>query len=236
MALSDEIRASLDDIAVAPWGVIHARDVPETSEVALRNGAAAIDATYLYADVVDSSRLAQSVDAETAARVIRMYLSMAVRVLRHQGGHIRSFDGDRVMAVFMGDSKNSSAFRSALAINYWVSQVLREEIDSRFAAVRTAGWSLKHGVGIDTGSALLVRGGVRNNNDLIAVGSAPNVAAKLSAVRDIDPVHVTYRSIIRVKEAFRLHADGRTRHRLCGDKTIGGETLTVHSSNWYWAL
>lgn len=235
MAIDATIRTALDSILSEPWKVTEPRDVPNSEAVTLLNGAASIDATYLYADLANSSGLAQKVSPESAARVVRMYLNMAVRVLRHYEGHIRSFDGDRVMAVFKGDSKNSNAFRSALAINAYVTKTIPKLLVG-LPEVAAAGWEMKHGIGIDTGPALLVRGGVRNNNDLISIGAAPNVAAKLADIRDLDPIHITKRAVTRVRDNFRQHSDGRMRHRLCGEKEIGGERLEVHSSNWYWGL
>lgn len=235
MAIDATIKTALDSILSEPWKVTEPRDVPNSEAVTLLNGAASIDATYLYADLANSSGLAQKVSPESAARVVRMYLNMAVRVLRHYEGHVRSFDGDRVMAVFMGDSKNSNAFRAALAINAYVTKTIPNLLVG-LPEVAAAGWEMKHGIGIDTGPALLVRGGVRNNNDLISIGAAPNVAAKLADIRDLDPIHITKRAVSRVKDNFRQHSDGRMRHRLCGNKEIGGERLVVHSSNWYWGL
>jgi adenylate cyclase len=235
MAIDATIKAALDSIVSEPWKVTEPRDVPESETVALLNGAASIDATYLYADLANSSGLAQKVSPQSAARVVRMYLNMAVRVLRHYEGHVRSFDGDRVMAVFVGDSKNSHAFRAALAINFYVTHTIPNLL-VELPEVAAAGWKMQHGIGIDTGPALLVRGGVRSNNDLVSIGAAPNVAAKLADIRDLDPIHITNRAIGRVRQDFREHSDGRIRYRLCGEKEIGGERLVVHSSNWYWGL
>lgn len=236
MTLADEIDSALANIIGADWNVTKPRDVPKSTDIVLRDGAASIDATYLYADLANSSALAQSVSPEIASRVIRMYLNMTVRILRNRGGHIRSFDGDRVMAIFMGESKNTNAFRAALAVNYYVVKRLPSLMDTAWPVVSASGWALGHGIGIDTGAAMLVRGGVRDNNDLVSVGAAPNVAAKLSDIRDLDPIHITKRSLDRVQEDIRTHADGRDRFRSCGDHTIGGVSVGVMSSNWYWSL
>ncbi|MBF4622367.1 adenylate/guanylate cyclase domain-containing protein [Clavibacter sp. VKM Ac-2542] len=236
MGIDSEIQAALGSLSGDLWNVKQPTDVPKTEDIVLRDGAAIVNATYLYADLANSSTLAQKLDAETAARVIRMYLNMSVRVLRHKGGHIRSFDGDRVMAVFMGDSKNTNAFRAAMAINYYVAKVIPEYLRLSLPAVGKAGWGLKHGIGIDSGQSFMVRGGVRDNNDLISIGSAPNVAAKLADIRDLEPIHISNRALNKVKESVRRHADGRNRYQLCGTHVIGGESLSVSSSGWYWSL
>jgi adenylate cyclase len=236
VGIDADIQAALNSLSGDLWNVKQPTRVPESEDIVLRDGAALVEASYLYADLADSSTLAHSVDAETAARVIRMYLNMAVRVLRHYDGHIRSFDGDRVMAVFMGGSKNTNAFRASMAINYYVLKILPDYIKAALPTVAAAGWELKHGIGIDSGTAFMVRGGVRNNNDLVSVGSSPNVAAKLADIRDLDPIHITERSLAKVRSDVRTHADGRERSRFCSEQVIGGSSVRVASSQWFWSI
>lgn len=149
------IEASVADIIREPFNVVDGRVVPKTEDVVFKNGAKRIDATYLYADLAESSRLAQSLTKEAAAKIMRAYINSAARILREYNGEIRSYDGDRVMAIFIGNDKNVRAVRAALAINWAVIEVIRPAIES--------GWSdgknfaqIKHGVGIDTGEAFIV--------------------------------------------------------------------------------
>ena len=86
--------------------------VPKTEDVALKNGGRLVDATYLYADLAGSSKIAQRLRMEAAAKVIKSYVNTATRILRFKGGEIRSFDGDRVMAIFMGADKERRAVRA----------------------------------------------------------------------------------------------------------------------------
>jgi len=173
------IESTVSDIFSADWSITDGRVVPKTDDIVLKNGGKLINATYLYADLAGSSRLAQTVYKETTAKIIRAYINTATRILRHYGGEIRSFDGDRVMAIFMGADKNVRATRAALAINWAVLDVIRPAIKEAWSDGDTI-CEIEHGIGIDTGEALIVRGGVRDNNDLISVGAAPNIAAKLS--------------------------------------------------------
>jgi len=50
--------------------------------------------------------------------------------------------------------------------------------------------SLSQSVGVDTSKVMVVRNGIKNNNDLVWIGRAPNIAAKLSAIRD--PGYTSY--------------------------------------------
>lgn len=69
-------------------------------------------------------------------------------------------------------------------------------------------WTMSHGVGIDTGEALLVRGGVRGNNDLISIRSAPNVAAKLSELRLANPLLITAAVYELLNKSSKISQDG----------------------------
>src|ERR1700685_3548109 len=103
---------------------------------------------------------------------------------------MHSFDGDRVMAIFIGSSKNTSAVRAAFSLNWAVKEVIRPKLRKKWPT-SLANYTMHHGVGSDTGSALVVRGGVRNHNDLVSIGAAPNTAAKLSELRNSPDIYIT---------------------------------------------
>src|SRR5436305_868835 len=79
-----------------------------------------LDATVLYADLADSTGLVQGYKDWFAAEVYKTYLMAASELIKNNDGTITAFDGDRVMGVFIGGSKNSSAARCALQINHFV--------------------------------------------------------------------------------------------------------------------
>lgn len=146
-----------------------------------------INATFFYADMADSSGLvAAAKSKEEVASVITSYLKACVRAIRNEDGHIRSFDGDRVMGVFSGDSAPTRAARAALRLNYAVTNMLDPAIQTTFPSLKAAGWHLRHASGIAIGPTLMVRAGIRNNSDLVSIGVGPNLAAKLSDERDGD--------------------------------------------------
>ena len=62
------------------------------------------------------------------------------------------------MAVFIGDSKNTVAARTALKINFAVQEIVNPAILSQYP---NAGYSVKHVVGIDTSHLFVARTGIR---------------------------------------------------------------------------
>ena len=56
--------------------------------------------------------------AHFAAEVYKAFLRCAARIIRAEGGAITAYDGDRVMAVFVGEGKNTAAVRCALKVHW----------------------------------------------------------------------------------------------------------------------
>lgn len=223
----------------AVWNITNGTVVPTTEDIVMRNGGRLIEATYVYADLADSSKIAQSLKKEAAAKIIRAFVNSATRILRNFGGEIRSFDGDRVMAIFIGDDKNWNAVRAAFAINWAVLEIIRPAIKSNWSDGEDF-CNISHRVGVDTGESLIVRGGARNNNDLISVGGAPNIAAKLSDLKNSYATYVTDRVHGELTDDLLYYESNGFRRncwsRLYSPIQIGGTYNTVYGSSVYWGI
>ncbi|PQM52350.1 adenylate/guanylate cyclase domain-containing protein [Mycolicibacter virginiensis] len=233
------IETSVNEIMKAAWNITNGAVVPKTEDVALKNGGRLVDATYVYADLANSSKIAQSLTKEAAATIIRSFVNTATRILRNFGGEIRSFDGDRVMAIYMGDDKNWNAVRAAFAIKWAVEEVIRPAIKGNWSDGENF-YNIGHRVGIDTGESLIVRGGARNNNDLISIGGAPNIAAKLSDQKTGYSTYITDRVYDQLSDdLLYLESNGMRRngwHRLYPAVEVGGTHTTVYGSNTFWGI
>lgn len=184
MASKSELEGHVAEIFSTSWSVVKSTKVPESSDVVLKNGASEIEAVFLYADLAGSSLLAQTCPWTTTAKIIRAYLDCAVRQIRANGGAIRSFDGDRVMGIFIGNRANSRATLAARELDYCVHNIINPKAKKSFKSIRDNEIVIKHCAGIDYGVVRAVRAGIRNNNDLIWIGKAAAFAAKLSDVRE----------------------------------------------------
>lgn len=233
------VESSVADIMTAAWSITNGTVVPTTDDIVMRNGGRLLDATYAYADLADSSKIAQTLKKEAAAKIIRAFVNSATRILRNFGGEIRSFDGDRVMAIFVGDDKNWNAVRAAFAINWAVVEVIRPAIKSNWSDGEDF-CNISHRVGIDTGESLIVRGGARNNNDLISVGAAPNIAAKLSDLKNGHTTYITDRVYGELADNLLYYESSGYRQncwsKLYSSIQIGGTYNTVYGSTVYWGI
>jgi uridylate cyclase len=183
MALVDDITQDVTSVLSQAWDIRDGQTVPSTDTVKLAGGGVKLFAALLYADLADSTDLAMW-DRRVTARLCKAFLACSSRLIKARGGEVRSFDGDRVMGVFVGDSKNTSAVKCALHINWAFLKVIKPKFEAQYEALRNGTHKLAHCTGVDTSETLVVRAGVRNSNDLIWIGRAPNVAAKMSGFRD----------------------------------------------------
>lgn len=184
MTFREELTKARDDIVGTSFATRDGTVVPVTKDVGY-DEAVNLKANYLYADMADSSGLNQACPDSTVGKVLRLYLDLSVRIIRKHDGHIRSFDGDRVMGIFLGNDRADRAVKAAMQIRYCCDELIQPKIKTKYKSIREAGWVIKPGCGIATSDALVVRGGVRRTgSDLVSIGVAPNLAAKLSDVRD----------------------------------------------------
>ena len=188
MSVREEISREIDSTLAQTWSIRDGTVVPESEDVALAGGGVRLDSTVLYADLADSTELVMDYDARVAAKVFKCFLGMCTRVILSEGGAIRSFDGDRVMGIFLGKYKNTTAARCGLKINWGFLNLLKPKLLAKYETLAKGSYKPLHCTGIDSSSVLAVRGGIRRNNDLVWVGRAPNVAAKLSGLRET-PFH-----------------------------------------------
>lgn len=223
----DEIR----NIFGNNWQTRTGRTVPDTDNIRFGNDAVNIVGTVLYADLIDSAGLVNGFRAWFAAEIYKAYLLGVCRVIQNHQGEITAFDGDRVMAIFTGESKNSTAAKCGLQINHLVSEI-NKLIKTAYP---TTAYTLHQVVGIDTGDLFVVKTGIRDSNDLVWVGRAANYAAKLCALREENyRTYITADVYNALNEASKLGGNPKT---LMWEARSWTETgLTIYRSNWSWPI
>jgi adenylate cyclase len=234
MALADTLGTEITKIFDTTWNSRDGQVVPETDDVALSNGAVKLEAVFLYADLANSTKLARTFSNSMTAKIVRAYLSSMTRLIKANGGQVRSFDGDRVMGVFVGGVKHTSAAKCALQMKYTVKKILRPKAEAKFSSLKSKGFTITHCAGIAKSDVLVVRGGVRGSNDLVFVGDAPNLAAKLSNIRkSAYNSYMTHNVYSWLNDSAKYGSDGRNMWTpvKC---TLGGEQWSCYKSSWWW--
>jgi class 3 adenylate cyclase/tetratricopeptide (TPR) repeat protein len=166
--------------------------------------------TVLFCDLVGSTELAERLDPEELREVIREYQAVAAAVITSAGGHIAQYLGDGMLVYFGYPTAHEDDARRAIHAGLGIVQ-----------AVATLGERLQHdrGVrlsvrcGIHTGAVVAGEMGAGPTTERLAVGSAPNVAARLQGMAAAGDVLLSGATRAIVRGWFDLEPLGPTRLR-----------------------
>ncbi|MDO8473137.1 MAG: adenylate/guanylate cyclase domain-containing protein [Dehalococcoidia bacterium] len=230
MSLGDDLRSEVTQIFKQQWSVRDGRLVPDDADLKLSNDAVHFkEATVLYADMSASTELVNQNEWTFAAEVYKTFLLCAARVIRNSGGEITAYDGDRIMAVFIGDNKETAAARTALQINYCAKQIVNPAIKVQYSS---STHEVRHVVGVDMSELRVARTGIRGANDLVWVGRAANYGAKLSDISEGFASWITKDVYARLDNSAKIY-NGRNMWEKRNWKDTG---LTIYRSNWEWSI
>lgn len=233
MTLLEEMTAAVEGITQARWATRQGQVIPDPEDLRLGNDAVEFDrATVLYADLKGSTKMVDSENWEFSAEIYKAFLHCAATIIKKEGGKITSYDGDRVMGIWVGDWQATPATKAGLKINYAVKKIIMPALKKQYPD-----WTgtVKQVVGVDSSTIRAARTGVRGGNDIVWVGRAANHAAKLTELA-LDPsTWITDEVFTRLADEAKYGGTPRTlmwkpfRWTQQGDRSI-------HGSNWTWAV
>ena len=226
MALKDDLKSEVEKIFKDRWTTRDGNVVPESDDVKLGNDAVKLSGTVLYADLSDSTALVDKKKPHFAAEIYKAYLHCAAKIIRAEGGVITAYDGDRIMAVYLGDSKNTSAARTARKINYAVSLIINPALKQQYPETT---YQVRQTVGVDTSDLWVARTGIRGSNDLVWVGRAANYAAKLCALPAEYPSRITAAVYNAMHESEKT-SGGKSMWEKVTWNAMGG--IPIYRSTW----
>jgi len=231
MSLGDELNGYVQNVLDEQWERRQGQKVPDPEDLPLKNLAVELDATVLYADLAASTKMTKGYKDWFAAEVYKSYLYCAAKIIRARGGSITAYDGDRVMGVFIGSSKNTDAAKCGLQINYAAQKIVMAKIQAKYPKNT---YVLKQRVGIDTSKLFIARTGIRGSNDLVWVGNASNNAAKMAA---LDPKYPTYISAAvynMLNESSKFGGDPK--RNMWTDLGTADLGYQIYGSTWNWSV
>lgn len=230
MGLKSDLETEVKTIYQSVWTRRNGQKVPEDTDLKSGNDAVDLDATILYTDLDESTKLVDTYKDEFAAENYKTFLQCATKIIRSEGGHIRSFDGDRVMGVFIGESKNTSAVRCGLKIHYAVKHIIQPKMNEQY---KNNSYVMKHVTGIDTSKVLVAKAGIRNSNDLVWIGRSANHAAKLCALSSDYPTWITDSIYDNMHESVKT-SNGKNMWEQRSWTPQGNRR--IYRSNYWWQI
>lgn len=233
MALADDLTTEVAKIFKDSWTKRDGQVVPEPEDLKLSNDAVVFDAaTILYADLSGSTAMVNSKNWMFAAEIYKTFLFCSAKLVREQGGKITSYDGDRIMGVFVGNSPNTDAAKCALKINYAVSKIINPALKAQYP---DSTFKVKQVVGIDTSPIRAARTGVRGGNDLVWVGRAANYAAKLTEISLTETSWITKDVYDKLHESAKQGGEPKQDMWKSYKWSQNGD-LPIYGSNWTWPV
>jgi class 3 adenylate cyclase len=232
VALRDDLHDEASEIFRERWTERDGEVVPEPSNLELSNDAVNLEATVLYADMAGSTKLVDEQSPTLAAEVYKAYMACAARIIKDEDGSITAYDGDRVMGVFIGNRKNTTASRTAMKIHWAVTNIINPALTKQYG---NSAYQMGHVIGIDTSPVLACRIGVRNDNDLVWVGRAANYAAKLSNLNEGYPIYITGSVFDKLHESAK--AGGNPQKSMWEERSwTSMNKMRIYRSNWMWRI
>jgi len=138
---------------------------------------------------------------------------------------------DRVMGIFIGNSKNTTGAKTALQINWAVSKIVNPGLKAQYG---TDAYQMKHVIGVDTSTLFACRIGVRNDNDIVWVGRAANYAAKLTTINEY-PVYITGTVFDSMDDGSKF--GGNPQQLMWEERTwTSMNKMRVFRSSWIWEV
>lgn len=164
---------------------------------------------------------------------------MVVRVIKSNNGHIRSFNGDGLLAVFMGDSQSNNAVKGAMQVKYGLVEIIQPKLRRYFETNKQVAnsFTIDCGIGIDQGQVLVVRAGIGGvgNNDLIWVGNATNFASKMSNIASSPAnLYITQNVYDRLNEDRKI-SKGKNMWTY-QEITFSGNKYRVIKTSYHWTF
>src|SRR5690349_4658911 len=132
MGLKAELESEVKTIFKSRWTERDGTVVPDDQSVKLGNDAVKLTATVLYADLADSTNMVEKKSRQYSAEIYKTFLHCAAKVIRSHDGTITAYDGDRIMAVYIGGTKNTSAVKSAMKIRYAVNEIINPAKNAQY--------------------------------------------------------------------------------------------------------
>jgi adenylate cyclase len=174
--------------------------------------------TVLFSDIRGFTSMSEKMEPEEVVTFLREYLTeMTEAVFRH-GGTVDKYIGDAIMALynvpFEAADHPAQAVRTALEF-----QQRLEPLAERFAA--KYGGTLRCGVGINTGDAVVGTIGSRQRLEYTAIGDTINLGSRLESItKDFNvPVIISEATWLEVKDFFET--------RYLGEVTVKGKEIPV---------
>jgi class 3 adenylate cyclase/predicted ATPase len=161
--------------------------------------------TLLFCDLVDSTPLAVNLDLEELREVVRAYHAVCAEVIERFDGHIAQYLGDGLLVYFGYPWAHEDDAQRAVRTGLGIVEALRP-LQRRLQQEQGVGLAVR--IGIHTGLVVVGDMGEGARHERLALGEAPNLAARLQGLAPPDTVLISASTARLVQGWFVCEALG----------------------------
>jgi TOMM system kinase/cyclase fusion protein len=170
--------------------------------------------TVLFCDLVGSTTLSAELDPEELREVVRAYQATCAEVITRFDGYIAQYLGDGLLVYFGYPRAHEDDAQRAVRTGLGILEAMRQ-LNARLEGDRSVRLAVR--LGIHTGLVVVGEIGGGTKHEQLALGEAPNIAARLQSLAEPDTVVISAATYRLIQGFFDCRDLGR--HTLKGIST-----------------
>lgn len=217
--------------------------VPKKNDLTFGNTVKKIEHTKVfYIDMRKSRKILTDENDFWSVKIHKAFLRAVIHCIEKRDGHLRSFNGDGILAFFINDvdeNATSRAVRAAMEIKGFINEINKILINNNKKEI-------DFGIGIGQGTIMVAKSGKGGDNqtkqDLIWIGLALYVAVELSEFgksgENIWISNNIYKSLVNENDHLNTIYSIETKENkwTYANKTLNNGYQKVLHTSWYFDI
>lgn len=227
-----DVAAQLNDQAQLGGNIVTVSDIPETGPANRGLWFQIPNVTAVFADLNRSTQLSAAQNRRLSTVALNYFTRAMSVAFYHFEARYVEVQGDAVFGLFSG---KGSMFRAA-ACAITMRTLVEIEVARRFRVDTSGDWNLTAGIGVDRGTLLVRRLGLRGTKqNEVWAGKPLNMAAKLSSLSSGNQVIVSARMFHRYERFSELRRRALLYSCGCDGSVLGqGLNAPIGTTRYLW--
>lgn len=236
MGIKEEIETQTKKYINSNYEISKSHVVPQKQHLTFGPKAKEMWARVISIDIRKSRDILAERNDLVSIKTHKAFLYAASKCIRSEGGELRSFNGDSILAFFIGPGEEiaKTTVRTGMKIKYVLDDVVNPQLKNAF------GKTIDFGIGLAQGEILVAKSGVAGDNDyqdLIWIGwpvyFSVGFSETVSKPKAICISSAVWRSIKEDKKY--THSNGTPMWQKSTLKLSGSE-FEVYRTSYRWTL
>lgn len=235
MVANQEIAEKIKGYLTESYTPSNANVVPKKADLTFGNSVKKMPhVKVFYIDMRKSRKILFDASTFWSVKIHKAFLGGVTHCLENREGHLRSFNGDGLLAFFIGKNAASRAVRAAMDIKGFVLEINK--------ILKNNGINnIDFGIGIAQGKVIVAKSGKAGDDqtrqDLIWVGIPVYIAVELSEFgKSPENIWISdniFNSIINEKDILNVLKHGGGWIWFYEHKTLNNGYRKVHHTTWH---